>query len=353
MSDNSSASKEIHRVLSNTIISPEMYYSNFEKNDVTMGSKLRKVYDCLDRYHPLKLFRYRNFSENSVSAFCNDQLFLTRADRFNDPYDCFLRFDKEQILRNARTSITKENILRYHRTNGLPLPVGGEIKSELDYYKFIDDYREDFLKYAETCFAEVTKMLQENMYIACFCEDITTPVMWAHYSDNHKGFAIEYQFSPEMFYPRPLLPGDEKFLGYGWRSILPVYYSTKCPDGTELAEWYAICRIFESVTNVKNADLCAFLPDMLLKTKLSLQKSNVWAYEREWRMLLSHEYPNNFGEPRIHFIFKPTAVYIGTRTSEEDRNSIISIARSKNISVYEMIINNQAKEYKLDYRPVE
>lgn len=55
-------------------------------------------------------------------------------------------------------------------------------------------YKEVFLKDVADDFPKVITMLQQSTYIACFTESVTSPVMWAHYTDNHKGFAIEYRY---------------------------------------------------------------------------------------------------------------------------------------------------------------
>ena len=78
----------------------------------------------------------------------------------------------------------------------------------------------------------------------------------------------------------------------------------------------------------------------------------MWAYEREWRMILSHEYPNYFGEPNIHLVFIPSGIYIGSKANIEQRQQLIEIGTQKHISVYEMQINHFSKEYEMEYTQI-
>lgn len=354
MKSNTTVSKEIHRLLNNTTILPELFFKAFAgKNDNSMHMKLTPLYEYLNLNHPKKLFRFRQFNSRSINALKENQIYLTRADRFNDPYDCLLHFDKQKIQSHIEESITQDNIRRLIKQKNLSFPINESIRNENDLVSVFFQRKSEFLDVVIDNFPEITGMLQRNMYIACFSENVTNPVMWAHYADNHEGFAIEYQFESDVFCPRPHFPADDKFDGFGWRSLLPVYYSKYCADGTQLAEWYSLCKIrSELIPSYPKEDFSMLLPDMLLKTKLSLIKFDMWAYEREWRMILSHEYPNYFGEPNIHFVFQPSGIYVGSKANTEQRRQLIEIGVQKQIPVYEMYVNHSSKEYEMEYAPI-
>lgn len=285
----------------------------------------------------------RSFNDHSISAFAEDHLYLTRANRFNDPYDCLLYFDSQKLQEQIDNKLSKENILTAFQ-NRLPnLSIEEHIVTSI-----VNQLKPVFMAEVSKICPQTVDMLQRNMYIACFTEDIKSPIMWSHYADYHKGFAIEYQFDSDMFYPRPLIPGDDRFGGYGWRSLLPVHYSKHRTDGTSLADWYSLCEMASKTLSPDvELDLSSSLPDMLLKTKLSLHKAEMWAYEKEWRMILSHEYPNSFGEPIIHFIAKAAGIYLGAKMRPEYRQQLINIATQKAIPIYEMVIDHASKEYEM------
>ncbi len=58
---------------------------------------------------PDSLFRYRSLNgsksdEKQIEAFRNDTIYAVTADRFNDPYDTLVRYDKEAITRYGNIS---------------------------------------------------------------------------------------------------------------------------------------------------------------------------------------------------------------------------------------------------------
>lgn len=84
-------------------------------------------------------------------------------------------------------------------------------------------------------------------------------LMWAHYGDSHRGFAIEFDADHPFFH---------RGVGDGYVAIArPVTYDSKRPafvtPGQLGADW-----------------INTYL------TRLLLTKSPEWAYEQEWRMLL-------------------------------------------------------------------
>ena len=353
MKRNSSQAKEVHSVLKRTVILPQALAEWLEGTSHEMEREMFPLKQYLERNAPQSLFRIRRFTDNTVDALKNDKLFFTRADFFNDPYDCLLYFDEDKLRESVESQISETQLQRYLRATGIQYPVNETIKNEGDLLQLFRDDKSEFMKDVEQIFSVITDKLQKGTYIACLGETVKSPVMWSHYSDNHKGFAIEYQFEPEFFYPKPHFPVNDEFDGYGWRSLLPVYYSKYRTDGTQLAEWYCLCEMRKKFSPAnKQGDVSFFLPDMLLKTKLSLEKAEAWAYEREWRLILTHEWPNDIGSPRVHIQKKAAGIYLGARMEEGNKLQLIHIAKEKEIPVYEMYIDHSSREYEMNWRQV-
>ena len=57
---------------------------------------------------PSKLFRYRDCSEMNFDAFNEDKLFAVTSDKFNDPYDCLFRYDKERLRNSIKMGMTTD-----------------------------------------------------------------------------------------------------------------------------------------------------------------------------------------------------------------------------------------------------
>ena len=60
-------------------------------------SVLRPLLEYVHSITPTKLFRYRDCSEIQFDAFYNDRIYAGNAQKFNDPYDCLIRYDKQYI----------------------------------------------------------------------------------------------------------------------------------------------------------------------------------------------------------------------------------------------------------------
>lgn len=353
MKRNSSQAKEVHSILKRTVVLPEVLAEWLEGTSNEMEREMLSLKQYLERKAPPSLFRIRRFTDNTVDALKNDKLFFTRADKFNDPYDCLLYFDESGLRGSIESHISEKQLHRYLRTLEIQYPVDEIIKNEEDLLQLILKNNAEFMKDVAQNFSVVTDMLQKGTYIACLGETLKSPVMWSHYGNNHEGFAIEYQFDPDFFYPKPHFPVNDEFDGYGWRSLLPVYYSKYRADGTELAEWYCLCEMRKKYSPAnKQGDDSFFLPDMLLKTKLSLEKAEAWAYEREWRLILTHEWPNDIGSPKVHIQKKAAGIYLGARMEDTNKLQLIHIAEEKKIPVYEMYIDHSSREYEMNWRQI-
>lgn len=352
MKRNSVQAQELHNLLKKTVIAPEIFAQWVEGTSNEMNRQLLPIKQYLEKRAPKSLYRIRRFAEETVEALEKDQLFFTRADWFNDPYDCLLQFDEGRLRKQIENYISDEMMRRYLRSAGIRYPINEDIQNENDFLRFFQESKNGFLEDVSKCFTTVTSMLQKGTYVVCLCETVKSPVMWSHYGENHKGFAIEYQFEPEFFSPQPHFPMDDKFDGFGWRSLLPVLYSKYRVDGTQLAEWYCLCEMRRKFSPAhKQGDHTFFLPDMLLKTKLSLEKAEAWAYEKEWRLILTHEWPNDIGTPSVHIQKKAAGIYLGARMEDvEQRKRLIQIGADKEIPVYEMYIDHAAREYEMKWQ---
>lgn len=348
---NSKESKEIHRILNRTIIDPECFAEWIETRDGSnLSQTLQPLSNYLKHHSPAKLYKMRTFSAHSIEALQHDLLFLSRADHFNDPYDCLLYFDDRHLQRQIEQHISTENIRSYLEHSNIIFPIGDKFKDIDSLLEFLESEKAVFLESVALLFPDVTDALQKSTYVASLTEDIGEPTMWAHYADEHRGFAIEYQFSPDYFPPHPYFIADGELEAYGWRSLLPIFYSNQKADGTQLADWYCLCKMKEKFSLRKDPyDLSELLIDLLAKTKLSLRKSATWSYEKEWRLMITHEWPNYIGADRGSVIVPATAIYLGAKMIPDHRARLTEIAKSKNIPVYEMYIDHSSRNYEVKF----
>lgn len=92
--------------------------------------------------------------------------------------------------------------------------------------------------------------------------------------------------------------------------------------------------------------------DTLLISKCLLTKSIDWEYEKEWR-LFSTPSINPVSNHKAIFPLKPTAIYIGLRSSAEQAQILNEICKEKDIPCYQMIQNYHGDDFKLFSVPYE
>ena len=86
-----------------------------------MLEKLRPLRNHIDSHLPSRLFRYRSCSELNIDAFNEDKFYAVTPDKFNDPYDSLIRYDKEKLREQALLCTKKEYIVslrNYFQSNG-------------------------------------------------------------------------------------------------------------------------------------------------------------------------------------------------------------------------------------------
>lgn len=158
--------------------------------------------------------------------------------------------------------------------------------------------------------------------------------MWAYYTNNHKGFCVEYEFND-----------FEKKL------IFPVSYEKKRYEATSI------------ITNAVHEELRLSLenPNLTTKEKTDLlseeteianlymflsitSKSYSWKHEKEYRIIAPSQ--------ADHFPAFPRKIYIGMNCSDDNCNRLVSIVEKlnkthKRILLYKMEFNNMSSDFSL------
>lgn len=352
--------KEIHRILRNTIIEPPVFGEWLLGDGHHLAAKLDSLNSYLTRHTPKKLYKMRKCNEKSLNAVREGTLYYSRADFFNDPYDCLLSFDPILLARQIGEQLSYKNVYSYVEKLNLEFPLifpDGKAFDDIDsFVRFATrkEYFDTLFQNIAEYYPQMVRQLQENTFIVSLTENICSTIMWSHYANDHKGFAIEYEFRPDMFCPAPMIVTDSDYPWHGYRSLLPVLYSDKRIDATDLANWLALCHTSEVFyTFGIEDDLSVFMSDLLMTTKLCLHKSKDWSYEKEWRLMISHNWPYKIDESYIHTDYPASAIYLGERINDGDRSELISAARNLNIPVYEMFIDYTSTSYDLSFQPIQ
>ena len=310
-----------------------------------MTPYLQPIADALMGVMPVPLYRFRTINEYSLSAFDKDLIFFSRAKDFNDPYDSLLNSPSfEDIMRCPAESIACfMNAFRDQLLKGMEIPQnikdlfppslldqtlgfmkmqleaeeGGEM-TELNWHEIQAKLKDMVANFAND--------LRDSESYACFSESITSSIMWAHYADYHKGFALSYDMkSLILSKPNGIM-------------ILPVIYSDVRYDATNLLGWATAKMLGLPMNRI----------DQLDKIKSALYKSSEWAYEKEWRLINSADQAHT--HPSLKYA--PTGIYYGSRISEINKKILHNMATEKGLKEYEMYLDRSSSDYEMRIRPL-
>ncbi len=264
---------------------------NRKKANVELASKI------LEKNVPDKVYKYRTFSEYSLANFRNDTIWATNPANFNDPFDS-ISIERDISLKELDniSSTAMAQITMDDESNNIHRCSYGSYASI-----FSQEEKEKLEKLFKIINRVTAGRTQHTFKVACLSETNTSVLMWSHYSNDHRGFCIEY--NGQEIYNSDLIK----------KRFFPVKYISENEEQIPIS---ALALDYPGLYSV----LC---------------KTNVWSYEKEWRIcfdLREDLKPSNIQLP------KSTGVYIGAKMPDEHRKTIIDMAKTKNIPIYQEVL---------------
>lgn len=260
-----------------------------------MPKKLYKYISLSDSYVCLKDGNLctvnQELNELKFEALNNNQIWMSRFDNLNDPYEYKAMYLKSNELADK----------------GWPLDL-------LDGY--LNRMKSIYL------ISSFTTNLVDNM------------PMWAHYSNNHKGFCVEYNvLNPKLVYP--ISYEEERF---GIASILTGIFN--------LAHEIESGNIDESDEDFKF--------HMTLINHFGLIKHNTWKYENEYRILYADLGGSRAGTliPLINVGLNVAGIYVGSQCLLDNKDRLSRIAKDIGVKTYEMYLDDKEANYRLSYKVI-
>lgn len=219
------------------------------------------------------LYKYTSGGNYDIINLNNNQLKMKCPLYYNDPFDAQASFINEEVFYNEYAAEHKDYI-KYLNPDFVD-------RNMLQIYNWLYPGYESFLKDLQVC---------------CFSSIKDSILMWSHYSNEHKGFCIEYDLDDLLgrYFP-----------------VNPVRYSNKMPLITKDAK-----NLMDGI----------------------YQKAEEWSYENEWRIIFN-KCGNEFVKMPI-----PKAIYFGCNISNDLKVSLIDICKRKEIECY------QAKRSFFEYK---
>lgn len=321
--------------------------------NVSLYEAMQDKYSEKREHMPKQLFKFFPFNQNSIKCIETNTVFMNNPKNFNDPFDCLLCVDKKEFIKKYlieklietravdRGILSKEELMKLETSefeeNHSPFSNRNtfeHILFELQYdvnnqkermgadeiYRILrhidEEYSKGLGKLRENT-AKITSFADLNEFqLTTFME------LWAHYSQNHEGFCVEYDLT------KPIVNNNETEMILG--GLLPCIYSAKQLVLSKRKFYKYVKRIpftkHEKIEFEKNV-LLSFIT-----------KSSSWSYENEWRLILSNNICEIY-ENKIPF-FPIKAIYNGCRMAKDNKEFIYQMAQRKGIEVYDMTMHD-------------
>lgn len=220
-----------------------------------------------------RLYKYRGLSKYAVDDIVNHTATATSIGSFNDLFDGAIhKYGSKEEIEQAAEQEWHELEEAFQKA-GFP----GAVLSH-------DGYTEQRRNYFKTKSRSIFRLPDYlGTYAACFSTENDSVLMWAHYADSQKGICIAYDFNQW---------GKEALQR---KLLFPVAYSNVPVDVSDLVDNQKD-KIAEYPLD--EAVLCA-----------AINKSDVWKYENEWRMIIVLD--GKTQRIPLNILVNPTAIYFG------------------------------------------
>lgn len=265
----------------------------------------------------MRLFRYRKGNiEYLTSELLKNEFYLWNLNQQNDPFEGRLLFLNNlsekavlQGLKNTRSAIQRGTIkwkdwliTKEEKENFLKIKNSSDKELELLAKKSI--HRGDYNENGIALIKERYRRMTDKVVMSCFSTKQNSPIMFAHYADNHKGVCLEYEVDSKDFFK--------------------VNYT----------EDYPKLELFNP------------MPDSVIKYRL-LTKHKDWEYESEYRLIQYNREPGTYSHQRI----KLKAIYLGLNCEEKTKKEIKTIIANKKdeLEIYSLSLPDD--DYELQYTP--
>jgi hypothetical protein len=262
---------------------------------------------------PKTLYKYISWNnERSKRMLLQNCIYFTSASRFNDPFDCSLNVQYENIT-------DKELIERIEDYLKAEYPDRDDSVIQAQSLELLNS--KAHLAYEVMAYTRKrqTDMMYENFGIFALTEFRDNILMWSHYADSHKGLCIGFDTNKLRKY----------FLKYSESSICSI-----SPFKINYEENYPIIKFAPPYEDYF--------------TKLLTTKSMAWRYEQEWRFVLNGRTDLELSIPNDIL----SEVILGSRMSRGDRIEIIEYLRDREIKPNLFDANISSNKFELDLNKI-
>lgn len=291
------------------------------------------------------LYRYRPNDDKTLKPFQKGYIWCPKPISFNDPFDCkpalittkdkdLIKLRKKQIvlytLMKLQHSIDSNiNIARFSKKEKERIISEiMQIRSwDKQYSRMKKIFGENPFKIQDITERDIRDSIKKKLNeigVVCLSEVSDNLLMWSHYTNNHKGFCLGFEFNK-------IPTQTSTFI------IQPVNYVKTYP----YLDIYRIHNIPEfGLTQASTKIHFDFLNRNIVNVIYTKSKS--WKYEKEWRIV----YPT--GGIEIDSPGQLSEIIIGLRCNEKDKKLITRAAQRINPSIKIKKIVTKPRSYRLE-----
>lgn len=132
------------------------------------------------------IYKYTGISDNLNDSLVNGRLFFNNPQNFNDPFDCNFLLETDCSAQEKTEYIVNSMYGQGFSQAQIDEAVNKALNNPNSWDNLINDAKERFLNRIGVC---------------CFSKTNENPLLWAHYSDKHKGVCLVFDTSksPDFF----------------------------------------------------------------------------------------------------------------------------------------------------------
>lgn len=262
----------------------------------------------------MHIYKYRSFNINNLKALRENELWFSRGVNFNDPFDCTMNVPLTLISSNSMrefilTNPFKHAYLEWAKKD--PDLLESVVLRQIEIAKKMLQSNE-LDKHALNPVVEIVSAALVRSFVCCFSNESTNPLLWSHYSDSHRGFCVRFKKDVLL---KDLAPSDHDDVKY---INEPINIQESLYDDGNPARDIIFC------------------------------KSDVWSYEKEYRLIHNDFAKNETDNFRVSKYSDDAidCIILGVNTSDSDLNLIKSVMSGREI-IYKRV-QRGIKDYSLN-----
>lgn len=253
---------------------------------------------------PVKLYKYRKFDVNTLRMLTKHETFYSDPGKFNDPMDCNSTFTVDNCSPQDLCKLYRK-IAEGNPAHQVDARINHAIGNSQEYgnWQTESEARSYLIESFRIGIKEVFLEELRHKGVLSLAESWTSPLMWSHYGDEHRGVCIEYDTTEQQH-----------------SHLAPVNYNaSRSISLRDLFDW-----------KVGGSDSAQ---TKILNTYF-YSKARDWSYEKEWRDL-------NDKAGNIAGRFRISAVYFGFRCDEAVKVAVVKMLDgNERVELFDVNLND-------------